>query len=573
LRLQKIFLVLALLLTMLVAGQMLKTLSSAVLQLRDGEKGLSAIRDLRLVLIAAEMASRERGPSNGVLGDDLPHDPDKLKLLSSARQKTDAAFSELIAAIEKEASRDSGLPEILLHAQQQLQLGRQSIDAIANVPRNQRAPEKIRDAIIQMFRVIDDLAPTALQLTNVAQTTYPDQTNFLLAARTAADLREFAGRLGSHFTVALTKREKIEMSELTSIEKLMGRIDQLHSSLLERVQAHPGDMAVQQATALVQNRYFESAIPYVREQLAIGLGNADFTTDAAGFAKRYVPDMDSIISLRNTLIDEALQNALLAQAGSKTSAYLIIFWTFASVVLLVTILWILEFRISRPLRKVIHLILEVAHGRLDISIPTLKYHDEMSEVLQAIAVLRDNSQARVVLEGERQELLVKLKEQAANDFLTELPNRRGFFDLVEPLFRALSRQGHPMSIAIFDIDYFKQVNDMHGHGMGDLVLKEIAQLSKSHLRSGDVVARFGGEEFLLFMPYCSLEEAFVKVEQLRKIIEAWTSDLPDGQALKITASFGVAQCQAADQSIQDLIARCDEKLYLAKAGGRNKVIF
>jgi signal transduction histidine kinase/ActR/RegA family two-component response regulator len=373
---------------------MMKTLSSAVSQLRDGANGLRAMKNLRLVLVAAEMASRERGPSNGILGDDLPHEPQKVALLSKARQKTDTAFAELTTAVQQETGNQSGLSPSLSNAQKQLQLGRTAIDSIAAAPRTQRQPEQIRAAISEMFLVIDDLAPAALQLTNVAQSIYPNQTNFLLAARSAAELREFAGRLGSHFTVALTKRERIEMVELTAIEQLMGRIDQLRSALLERVQARQGDVAVGQATAIMQSRYFENAVPYVREQLAIGLGNADFHTDAAGFAKLYVPDMDSIISLRNTLIDEALRNAQKEQTESRNSAYLIIFWTVASVVLLITILLVLEFRISRPLRRSIQLILDVAHGKLEIKVPKVKYQDELSEVLSAIEVLRDNGLAR-----------------------------------------------------------------------------------------------------------------------------------------------------------------------------------
>ena len=391
------------LLTALVAGQMLKTLYNAASQLRDGANGLNAMKDLRLVLVVAEMASRERGPSNGILGDDLPQDPKKIALLNAARQKTDAAFAELSAALGQENSDTTNLQSILINAKQQLQRGRSSIDAIAESPRSQRTPEQIRRAIDEMFLVIDDLAPAALQLTNVAQSIYPNQINYLLAARSAAELREYAGRLGSYFTVALTKRERIEMVELTSIEQIIGRTQQLRSALLERVQARQGDGAVAQATATMQSRYFESAMPFVREQLAIGLGNANFPTDAAGFAKRYVPDMDSIINLRDALLDQALHDAQLEQAYSRNAAYLIIFWTLASVVLLATILYILEFRISRPLRSAIQLILEVARGKLEITVPKRKYQDEMSEVLRAIEMLRDNGLARRHAESSLEE--------------------------------------------------------------------------------------------------------------------------------------------------------------------------
>ena len=572
-RLQKLVLILALLMTGLLCYQMARTLAGAVIQLRDGTDGIEAMTDLQRVLVAAEMASRERGPANGILGDQLPHDPAKLALLAAARQKTDTALNALITNSHPGTARPSSLSSILLKVRHDLQLARQALDATAAEPIEARTPAQIRAAIGGMFHVIDDLSPASLRLTNVAQATYPNETNLLYAAGSAGDLREFAGRLGSQFTVALTMHAPIEMSELTAIEQLLGRIEQLHSSLLMSISAGESDSTVERASATMQSRYFNTAMPYIGEQLAIGLNGANFATDAAGFATRYVPEMDSIIDLRDILINAALRNARQEQANAQSTAYFAIASAVASLLLLAAILLLLEFRIGRPLRTAIDLILDVAHGRLNVSVPTPKYQDEMAEVLQAITVFRDNSLARLALESERQQLLVKLKEQAATDFLTELPNRRGFFDRIEPVFQSLRRHDHPISLAIYDIDHFKQVNDIHGHDIGDAVLKAIASLSQTHLRSGDVVARFGGEEFLLFMPYCSLEAAVSKVEQLRALIADWSLALPDGSTLRVTASFGVASCLDSDTTIDAAIKRCDEKLYLAKGSGRNKVLF
>lgn len=571
-RLRKIFLLLALVMTALISAQMLHTLSGAVTQWRGGIDGLNAMEDLRLVLVASEMASRERAPANGMLRDDFPHDPNKIALLNTARQKTDAAFKDLEVALQTVSGDPTRLHTILLNARQQLVRARESIDLTASQPKGERTTLQIRASITEMFEVIDVLSPATLQLTNVVQATYPKETNFLLAARAAADLREYAGRLGSYFTVASAKRDLIALEDLMAMKQLMGRIEQLRSDLLERVHAVDGNDAIEKATAEMLHRYFETAMPYVEGQLITGLSDANLMTDATTFGKRYVADMDSIVGLKNALIREALRNARIDQAEAQTSAIVIVAWTVLTLLLLAVALLIIEFRISRPMRKVGHLISEISHGNLGIAIPQPRYQDEMADVLNSISVLRDNSAARVTLEDERQRLLVQLKEQAATDFLTELPNRRGFFDLAEPAFHSLLRQGHPISIAIYDIDHFKRVNDTYGHDAGDMVLKAIASLSKKHLRSGDLVARHGGEEFLLFMPYCNLAAGVDKAEMLRSLIEELTITLPDGNALKVTASFGVDQCLANDKSIHDAIKRCDEKLYLAKGSGRNKVV-
>lgn len=571
-RLQKIFLILALLMAALISAQMLHTLSGTAMQWRGGVDGLNAMQDLRLVLVASEMASRERAPANGMLRDDLPNDPNKIALLNAARQKTNAAFKELEFAFQTDSVDKTRLRTILSNAQRQLVLARQSIDLTASLPKSERTTLGIRASITEMFEVVDVLSPATLQLTNVVQATYPKETNFLLAARAAADLREYAGRLGSYFTVASAKRELIALEDLMAMKQLMGRIEQLRSDLLERVHTIDGNDVIDKATAEMLNRYFETAIPYVEGQLAIGLTDASLMTDATSFGKRYVADMNSIVSLKNALIDEALRNARIDQAEAQKAAYWVIAWTAATFLLLAAGLFIIEFRISRPMRKVGRLIFEISHGNLGIAITQPRYQDEMADVLKSVSVLRDNSAARVALEDERQRLLIQLKEQAATDFLTELPNRRGFFELAEPSFHSLLRQGHPIAIAIYDVDHFKRVNDTYGHDIGDMVLKAIASLSKKHLRSGDLVARHGGEEFLLFMPYCDLASGVSKAEVLRAQIEQLTVALPDGRELKITASFGVDQCLAADKSVDDSIKRCDEKLYLAKESGRNKVV-
>lgn len=571
-RLQKIFLILALLMAALISAQMLHTLSGTAMQWRGGVDGLNAMQDLRLVLVASEMASRERAPANGMLRDDLPNDPNKIALLNAARQKTNAAFKELEFAFQTDSVDKTRLRTILSNAQRQLVLARQSIDLTASLPKSERTTLGIRASITEMFEVVDVLSPATLQLTNVVQATYPKETNFLLAARAAADLREYAGRLGSYFTVASAKRELIALEDLMAMKQLMGRIEQLRSDLLERVHTIDGNDVIDKATAEMLNRYFETAIPYVEGQLAIGLTDASLMTDATSFGKRYVADMNSIVSLKNALIDEALRNARIDQAEAQKAAYWVIAWTAATFLLLAAGLFIIEFRISRPMRKVGRLIFEISHGNLGIAITQPRYQDEMADVLKSVSVLRDNSAARVALEDERQRLLIQLKEQAATDFLTELPNRRGFFELAEPSFHSLLRQGHPIAIAIYDVDHFKRVNDTYGHDIGDMVLKAIASLSKKHLRSGDLVARHGGEEFLLFMPYCDLASGVSKAEVLRAQIEQLTVALSDGRELKITASFGVDQCLAADKSVDDSIKRCDEKLYLAKESGRNKVV-
>ena len=163
------------------------------------------------------------------------------------------------------------------------------------------------------------------------------------------------------------------------------------------------------------------------------------------------------------------------------------------------------------------------------------------------------------IEAEREELLGQVQEMARHDQLTGLPNRRA---LEEQLPRAMARARRgrlSLSVAILDIDHFKDYNDTHGHLAGDEVLRACARAWDSALRGEDTIVRFGGEEFLVLLPDTPVEQAAEIVERLR-------AKTPMGQ----TCSAGLATWDSAE-SIDDLLGRADKALYLAKAGGRNQL--
>ncbi|HET8813744.1 MAG TPA: sensor domain-containing diguanylate cyclase [Solirubrobacterales bacterium] len=163
------------------------------------------------------------------------------------------------------------------------------------------------------------------------------------------------------------------------------------------------------------------------------------------------------------------------------------------------------------------------------------------------------------IEAEREELLEKVREMARRDSLTGLPNRRALEEQVPQVMARARRRFSPLSVAILDLDHFKEYNDSHGHLAGDEVLRGCASAWDSALRAEDTIVRFGGEEFLVLLPETPPDQAAEIVERLRM-------QTPMGQ----TCSAGLASWDFAE-SIDDLLKRADEALYLAKAGGRNQV--
>lgn len=160
-----------------------------------------------------------------------------------------------------------------------------------------------------------------------------------------------------------------------------------------------------------------------------------------------------------------------------------------------------------------------------------------------------------------------LKETAVHDQLTGLYNRHYLSDMLASKVAHAMRHEVPLSIILVDIDHFKNINDAYGHLIGDEVLREVSALIRQSARQEDIAARFGGEEFILVLESCTLEDARIKAEGLRKEIEKYYP-----QGLDVTASFGVIQLDKEINSVTQFLDLADQALYKAKNEGRNRVV-
>jgi len=166
----------------------------------------------------------------------------------------------------------------------------------------------------------------------------------------------------------------------------------------------------------------------------------------------------------------------------------------------------------------------------------------------------------------------KLEKLAITDYLTGIYNIRYFYNRIEEEFSRAERYEIPLSCIMLDIDHFKKINDSYGHRIGDVVLREFAQLVKRHTRKSDLFARYGGEEFILLLPQTSLKGAKIEAERLMKIVKEYQfKPLKEDQG--VTVSFGIA-C-TPDRKIKnydDLIHLADHALFEAKEKGRDQIV-
>jgi diguanylate cyclase (GGDEF)-like protein/PAS domain S-box-containing protein len=178
--------------------------------------------------------------------------------------------------------------------------------------------------------------------------------------------------------------------------------------------------------------------------------------------------------------------------------------------------------------------------------------------------------AQVAIAMENAQLFEQAHYLSVTDSLTELMNRRHFFEAAKIELERTRRYHRALSVMMIDIDHFKTINDAYGHAAGDLALREVAARIKRSVRTADIVARYGGEEFIVLMPETTLQEACQVAERVRKSV---SDDPIDDNSVEVwaTLSIGVAEMDGQNSDIDRIIKYADQALYAAKAAGRNRV--
>jgi diguanylate cyclase (GGDEF)-like protein len=217
--------------------------------------------------------------------------------------------------------------------------------------------------------------------------------------------------------------------------------------------------------------------------------------------------------------------------------------------------------IVHPIRKLITAAGDVASGKLDVSVP-ISSNDEIGELGSTF------NRMTLALKDSQD----KLVQRANTDSLTDLYNHRYFQERLSSELSRADRYHRSLSIIMLDIDHFKNLNDTHGHPVGDTTLQQVARILASESRDIDIVSRYGGEEFALILPEATAEDAITLAERLRLVIQRYCFLGNNGETIPVTISLGIAQYPLHSSEREGLIMAADLAMYQAKSMGRNRSV-
>jgi diguanylate cyclase (GGDEF)-like protein/PAS domain S-box-containing protein len=202
--------------------------------------------------------------------------------------------------------------------------------------------------------------------------------------------------------------------------------------------------------------------------------------------------------------------------------------------------------------------------RVPVRVKATPILDAQGKAVGALEVFNDRT-SRI----EQAERIKELEQLALIDELTRLPNRRHFDDHLSQRLGEWQRHGRPFGVLMMDVDHFKQVNDEHGHEIGDATLRMVARTLNANCRGSDIVARWGGEEFGAIISHVEAQQLLLVAEKFRTMVTVSHLRTP-GRAVRVTISIG-ATVANTDDTVETMIKRADQALYEAKRQGRNRV--
>lgn len=528
---------------------------------------LDRVERFRLVLDAANRLSAERGPSNTVMGSADPLTPDVTQRLIQFRAASDAALAAAAAPQTPEpGTLNHPIPlRLLEQTGADLKRARMDVDRVAATPFDQRTTDDVQQAIEGMFAVVDDFQ--SIVAWNVNELVGSDDAiaASVMTGHMLSDLREYGGRIASQIMAPIATHHPLERKHLIDSSRTRGRLNELWRLIGVQDALFRSDARLAGKREEIERVFFGEGLGMVDALVAEGRVSGQYSMTAEQFTDRFVKTLQPLESLRSEFLNVKIDELMHTRDHALSTLIMVVAITSAILAILASLVHMVHRSVLSPLLQAREEVIGLAH---DVPVKLgdrQHYAGEMRRLFDALQVLRGKLHERAILTD-------KLKEQAETDGLTGLFNRRTL-DLIGQSAANKDEQPETACLILLDIDYFKLVNDTYGHQAGDHVLKDVSALLRSMVRSADVIARFGGEEFAILSTGDQLADVVMRARRIRLALQRHEIRLTDGVCLNMTASFGVASGVLGSAGWPKLIKAADVALYRAKSEGRNRVRF
>lgn len=534
------------------------------------KRGVAEFNRFHVALHAAAAISRERGPANSLMGAPDEQQPQFIAALTNSRQETDRDLASIETHFRTEIDGSADMRTAFIALKSQLQTGRSAVDAVAAIPYDQRSGARIAEAIRAMFRAADraqdyrDIAGRSI----IALA--PETSAEVILTSLAGTLRERAGRVGSYVVMMATSQGDARQRYREAFDAELSRLREVNTILKTYTPVALQSPGIAQLLDQVMVNYFSGSLLYA-QRVAFEM-NSGNPPAPAEFSQKYVPGLTSTEKLREEIENSALNSLEAMRQKAFNTMLVAILLAGTAISVMLGLVYVLGRSIFRPMLAAIRQIDDIAAGNLLQPPPMRHAGSEAREMFQRLDLLREQQRFKRHLEMERKSMTEELRRLSQTDALTGLLNRRALGEAMGELLTVPGADFDGIAIIMFDIDHFKQINDRHGHAVGDLVLQRTAQILSPYLRAQDLFARYGGEEFLIVL--VDVTEPFAHATAQRLCDTLSQAVISEEYKLNVTASFGVDwRSQGAFEHWEELAVVADRRLYQAKRNGRNMVCF
>lgn len=518
---------------------------------------LTEITSLRALVKTANKLSRERAPSNNVMSSQ-PHELDKnRKELLEFRQMVDTQMDETISTLQH-----NGFASIALQLQTGLKpklvQARKTIDAYVKTPPDQRTSAQLDHAIVSMFKVWDSNRKLLNVLMTESKTKDSKMSNYFISILVLTDMRDQAGRVASNIIAPVTFGEKISDENRARSLQTQHQAQYLWT-MVDAIQPQNAKTSeYQYLYRRVKTEFLDQGLPLIAKLLDESKNNEAYFLTGTQLTERIVDKFITVMDLQNYILDYSIEVA--TEQHKRARHQLIFTLCISSLCLLIAIFTMIyaRQRVFSPLIRARDMILGLSNTPDE---QPSKPQQEFVSLFEAIGKLKDMLQQRDMME-------LQLKQIANSDVLTGVFNRLALDEYIDVLESQPETLAHTCVIVV-DIDNFKFVNDQYGHIVGDQVIVMIADQLKQHVRSSDLIVRYGGDEFLVVIENIQMDLAKAIAESIRLGISKERIVISNmDEAIQVSVSIGVA---IGARSWLELLEKADQSMLRAKAKGKNVV--